>query len=207
MNVLPEEFFKRVDERPDSLYYRRPVETNLLSEQAMRQLRATMPTLLGAPHRVLDLMAGVRSHIGTVDAHVTGLGMNLDELQRNPHVDTPVVHDLNRTKTLPFEDRSFDAALCTVAVQYMTQPVQTFREVGRVLKPGSPFVVAFNARMFEDKAILAWRASDEDAHCRLVTTYFEESGAFADLEVKRMLSEDGDTVVIIRGVAEQPTAA
>lgn len=199
MSVLPDEFFKRLDERPDSLYYRQPVETNLLSDQAMRELRLIMPSLLGDPESVLDLMAGVRSHIGEVGAHVTGLGMNLDELERNPQVDSPVVHDLNRSQTLPFKDRTFDAVVCTVAVQYMIQPVETFREVGRVLKPGGPFVVAFNARMFEDKAILAWRASDENAHCRLVTTYFEESGAFGDLSVDRIHTDD-DTV-IIRGVA------
>lgn len=207
MSALPTEFFKRIDERPDSLYYRRPIETNLLTQGGMEALRAKMPELLGDAQQVLDLMAGLRSHVGQLDAHVTGLGMNLLELERNGDVDTPVVHDLNRTPRLPFEDRVFDAALCTVAVQYMTQPFETFVEVARVLRPGAPFVVAFNARMFEDKAILAWRASDEAAHRRLVWTYFEQTGAFTELHHERLAGHGEDGVDVIVGRAAWSASA
>jgi ubiquinone/menaquinone biosynthesis C-methylase UbiE len=36
-------------------------------------------------------------------------------------------------------DASFDIALCTVSVENLIQPLQGFKEVGRVLKPGVDF--------------------------------------------------------------------
>ena len=54
-----------------------------------------------------------------------------------------MVHDLNREPRLPFGDASFDGVILTVSVQYLTRPVEVFREVGRILRPGGPLVVTF----------------------------------------------------------------
>ncbi len=70
---------------------------------------------------------------------MTVLGMNGYELAANPLADERVVHDLNASSELPFEDHPFDAALCAVSVDYLTRPVEVFREVARVTRPGGPF--------------------------------------------------------------------
>ena len=47
-----------------------------------------------------------------------------------------VVHDLNAEPELPFADASFDAVVCCVSVDYLIRPVEVFRDVARVLRPG-----------------------------------------------------------------------
>ena len=42
---------------------------------------------------------------------------------------------------MPFGDEEFDGAVVTVSVQYMTKPLETFRDVCRVLKPGGRLLV------------------------------------------------------------------
>ncbi|MGH2517779.1 MAG: SAM-dependent methyltransferase, partial [Ktedonobacterales bacterium] len=73
---------------------------------------------------------------------------------------------------------SFDAALCTVSVQYLLHPVAVFRDMARVLRPGAPYAVVFSNRMFWDKAIRAWRERDDQGHIALVRAYFARAGGF-----------------------------
>lgn len=197
MSQLRPEFFRRLDERPDALFYRRPRAASHLDETARRAVRAAYDEILPEGGRVLDLMAGVRSDLGARHAAVVGLGLNADELHANPRVDEAVVFDLNLRPELPFADGVFDGAACTVSVQYMTRPVATFASVARVLRPGAPFAVAFSRRMFEPKAVLAWRASDDAAHLRLVRTYFADSGAFGEVEERHHLPGEGDPVHVL----------
>src|SRR5688500_1952215 len=89
--------------------------------------------------------------------------------------------DLNANTTLPYADASFDAAVCAVSVQYMTRPVEIFRDVGRVLKPGAPFVVAFSNRCFPTKAVAVWLHGTDEQHRALVRDYFERSADWDDV--------------------------
>jgi SAM-dependent methyltransferase len=129
---------------------------------------------------VLDLMSAWRSHLPTEVKYrrVVGLGMNEEEMADNPELDRFVVHNLNSGEPLPFEDNTFDAALCAVSVQYLTRPVETFRETARVLKPGAPFIVTFSNRCFPTKAISLWLHTDEQSHMQIVALYFLASGQF-----------------------------
>src|SRR3989442_9230515 len=108
-----------------------------------------------------------------------GVGLNRDEMRENPQLAQAVVHDLNREPKLPFNDGAFDAALCAVSVQYLTQPVEVFQEVRRTLKRGAPFVVSFSNRCFPEKAVALWRAASDDQHGAIVTAYFAPSGGVA----------------------------
>ena len=65
----------------------------------------------------------------------------LAELAANPQAQARVVHDLNADPQLPFADASFDAAVCCVSVDYLMRPVEVFRDVARVLRPGRAFRV------------------------------------------------------------------
>jgi ubiquinone/menaquinone biosynthesis C-methylase UbiE len=76
----------------------------------------------------------------------------------NPALNDIVVHNVNTNPRLPFEDESFDGAVMTVSVQYLTRPIELFTDVGRVLKPHAPFVVTFSNRMFPTKAVALWQA-------------------------------------------------
>lgn len=192
MTELFPEFFQRQDERPDTLFYEAPREGSHIDEQARSVARAWYSELMPVGGEALDLLAGIESHLPMHLGRVVGLGLNAVELERNPRVDEGVVHDVNADPTLPFEDARFAGVTCTVAVQYLTQPVALFREVARVLEPGAPFVVTFSTRMFPTKAVLAWRASDDAAHHRLVRCYLASAGGFAEPEARRHVPQHGD---------------
>ncbi|MFC1863884.1 class I SAM-dependent methyltransferase, partial [Thermodesulfobacteriota bacterium] len=129
---------------------------------------------------ILDLMAGWDSHIPATlnPSKVVGLGLNRSELENNKALAERVFHDINNDTHLPFQSKYFDIVINTVSVDYMTQPMAVFREVGRVLKPGGLFLVIFSNRMFSEKAVKVWRESDEDERVILVQEFFDESRMF-----------------------------
>ena len=109
-----------------------------------------------------------------------GLGLNQAELDVNPRLDGRIVQNLNRTPQLPFDDAVFDGAALCVSVQYLTQPVAVFAEVGRVLRAGAPLVVTFSNRCFPTKAIAVWQALDAQGHGALVRRYFAAAGIWEE---------------------------
>ena len=191
MNLYPE-FFKRVDERPDELFYQEPRFVTHIDEGAQRAAYRWYSDLLPRGGHVLDLMSSYRSHLPGDLGQVVGLGLNQAELDANPSLSQGIVYDLNRQADLPFASSHFDGVVCTVSVQYMTRPDDTFKAVARVLKPGAPFAVTFSNRMFPTKAVLAWRASDDAAHIRLVKSYFENASLFGETETRFHTPENGD---------------
>lgn len=191
------EFFRRVDERPDAAFYDRPRGSTHLDEAACRYLVELHDALLPASGRILDLMSAARTHLSDRFGPITGLGLCRSELSVNAVLEHEVVFDLNRNEDLPFHDAAFDAAICVASVQYMTRPTDTFAAVARVLTPGAPFVVSFSNRMFPTKAVLAWRASDDAAHIRLVQSYFRRTEAFADAHVRKYVPPSGDPVYTV----------
>ena len=140
---------------------------------------------LGLDGEVLDLMSSWISHFRSAPEHLTVLGMNRSELEANPDASTRVVHDLNADPELPFADGSFDAVVCCVSVDYLVRPIEVFREVARVLRPGGPFVCTFSNRCFPTKAIRGWLATDDDQHCALVAEYFRRAGGWDPPRVQR----------------------
>ena len=51
--------------------------------------------------------------------------------------------------------------------------------MGRVLRPGAPFVVTFSNRCFPTKAVRGWLATDDEGRAGIVTEYFRRAGGFA----------------------------
>lgn len=178
--VLRPEFFQRVDESPDPDFYREPRLVTHIDDAAIASLTRFYGQLIPDDSRVLDLMSSWISHLpeGKPLAGVAGLGMNLVELENNPVLTERIVQDLNANPRLPWEDATFDAAVVTVSIQYLTSPVVVFREVGRVLKPGSPFAVAYSNRCFPTKAVRIWQSLGDRDHAELIALYFRLSGAF-----------------------------
>lgn len=197
MNKLLPEFFHRVDERPDILFYQEPRRVKHIDEAASGAAKALYDELLPAGGQILDLMASYHSHLPDKFSKVVGLGLNLAELSENPIIDEALSYDLNTCGDLPFANEQFDGVVCTVSVQYMTRPDDTFREVARILKPGAPFILSFSNRMFPTKAVLAWRASDDAAHMRLVKSYFAQVPEFGKLCTRCHVPPEGDPLYAI----------
>ena len=92
---------------------------------------------------------------------------------RNKSLHKWIVHDLNKDPALPLMPQSFDYVLNTVSVDYLTDPIAVFNNVGRVLKPGGLFIIIFSNRYFEPKVTSIWRRSSETERVALVETWLE----------------------------------
>ncbi len=182
-NAFPANYFRRYDESDDHDFYRYPRLTAHIDEQACAAVQRLFREELPPNGQVLDLMSSYVSHVPAdlPVSRLVGLGMNEDEMRLNEQLDEYLVQDLNENPVLPFDAASFDGAVCTVSVQYLTQPVAVFAEVGRVLKPGAPFIVTFSNRCFPSKAVHIWVTTGDNQHATLVQRYFEHSGAFTDI--------------------------
>jgi SAM-dependent methyltransferase len=180
--------FSRQDEADDANFYALPRMVIHLDEKAVARVkdivRRCMPPINA---RVLDLMSSFRSHLPEDRPYreIIGLGMNATEMQANPQLNRFVVHDLNKLPQLPFGTGYFDAVVNIVSVQYLTQPIQVFREVARVLRPGGVSIVIFSDRMFPTKSVRIWRENDDEDHISLVQEYHRLSGGFTDIKVER----------------------
>ena len=80
--------------------------------------------------------------------------MNEAELARNPVLTEFTVRDLNDDPQLPYEDNSFDVVTNAVSVDYLNKPVEVFKEMHRVLKPGGRAIMSFSNRCFPTKGML-----------------------------------------------------
>ncbi len=181
---LPE-FFRREDEEDDGLFYTEPRLVVHIDEHAIAALGQYFIRVLPQNGVLLDLMSSWRSHLPEAlpIRKLVGLGLNSTEMAENPQLGESVIHDLNSDPELPFEDRSFDAALVTVSIQYMIRPVEVFSQVNRVLREGAKFHVIYSNRMFSAKAIWIWRALDDARRAQLVGSYFAQSEGWEDIHV------------------------
>ncbi|MBV8138258.1 MAG: methyltransferase domain-containing protein [Deltaproteobacteria bacterium] len=184
-DTFPAEFFRRIDETDDELFYSQPRRVVHIDDGAIRKVGQIFARLLPQGGAILDLMSSWRSHVPDQvrPARLVGLGMNRPEMEDNPALTEIVIHNLNQNPLLPFADSEFDGAVVTVSIQYMTRPVEIFRGVGKVLKPGAPFIVSFSNRMFPTKAVAIWHSLGEFDRVRLVSRYFQESRNFENMEV------------------------
>lgn len=94
----------------------------------------------------LDIGAGRRVHGGWVGpssedlvsrvAYLAGCDVSRDVLT-HPHLHDARVAD---AASLPWQSESFDLVSANMVVEHLSDPSRVFREVYRVLKPGSAFV-------------------------------------------------------------------
>jgi hypothetical protein len=205
MSDFPNGFFRRTDETPDPVFYGPRRLVTHIDDRAIAAVGAVYQRL-GVGGRVLDLMSSWVSHFRTPPPSLTVLGMNAAELDANSSASARVVHDLNVSPELPFEEATFDAATCCVSVDYLVRPVEVFRSVCRVLVPGGPFVVTFSNRCFPTKAIHGWLASDDEGHVQIVAEYFRRAGGWS--EPQAMLATPphtaGDPLYAVWATTQRP---
>ena len=183
MSRLPAEAFRRYDETPDEEFYETPRFVTHIDDRAIAAVTQLYREHFPPDGAILDLMSSWVSHLPPEVTYrrVVGLGMNEVELKENPRLDEYVVQNLNRNLRLPFGDGEFDGAGICVSIDYLIQPVEVLREVGRVLKAASPLIVTFSNRCFADKAVAVWLQLDDQCRVRLVEACLREAGNFENV--------------------------
>ena len=174
---FPNGFFDRADEAADPWFYEVPRLVTHIDDGAIAAVGALYAEL-GVEGDVLDLMSSWVSHLTSPPRRLTVLGMNRHELEANATAAERIVHDLNADPRLPLDDESIDDVVCCVSVDYLTRPVEVFRDVARVLRPGGRFVCTFSNRVFPTKAIRGWLMTDEHDRPQIVAEYFRRSLVF-----------------------------
>lgn len=176
--------YARPDDAADQVFYETPRITAHIDSRAQRTVGDCYAGYIPPEGDVLDLMSSANSNLHPEQryATLTGLGMNAAEMAANDRLTDCVIADLNSDRPLPFADARFDAAICTVSIDYLTDPVRVIREVGRVLRPGAPFAITFSNRWFPPKVTRLWTELNPFEQTGLVVSYFEATGRFDNLE-------------------------
>lgn len=182
--------FARYDESEDTIFYDTPRIVTHIDDAAIRSLTKfydqTFPPSGNDNVAVLDICSSWISHYpkGYTAGRVAGLGMNAEELKRNSALTEYAVKDLNKDPKLPYEDNSFDVITNAVSVDYLTRPLEVFREMHRCLKPGGVAIMSFSNRCFPTKAIAVWTQTGDLDHIWIVGSYFHYAGGFEPPQAK-----------------------
>jgi hypothetical protein len=202
-DTLNPNFFRRMDETDDELFYESPRFVVHIDDGAIEAVGEIYASRLPEGGAILDLMSSWRSHIpaSVRPSRLVGIGLNRAEMEDNPALTEVIVHNVNREARLPLPDETFDGVVMTVSIQYITRPIEVFAEVGRVLKPGRPFIVTFSNRMFPTKAIALWQQAGGDQRVAIAMRYFADSGVFENIEVFDRSRREGPPSDPVWGVA------
>ncbi|XP_057518151.1 uncharacterized protein LOC130799032 isoform X1 [Amaranthus tricolor] len=179
-----EEDFQRYDESSDTVFYDSPRFVTHIDDYAIAALTKyyskVFPTSNTPGVSMLDMCSSWVSHFpkGYKQERIVGMGMNEEELKRNPVLTEYIVQDLNVNPKLPFEDNSFDIITNVVSVDYLTKPLEVFKEMQRILKPGGLAIMSFSNRCFWTKAISIWTSTGDADHILIVGAYFHYAGGF-----------------------------
>ena len=197
---LPAAAFDKMDRDADALFYAQPRFVTHIDDGAIAAVTRVYREVLPAGGAVLDLMSSWVSHLPEDVAYgaVVGQGMNAEELAANKRLSRWFVRDLNVDPVLPLTDGTFDGVCLCVSVQYLQRPVEVFREVVRVLRPGGVFVVSFSNRCFPTKAVAVWQALAGADQQRLVSAYMRAAG-FGEVTAREWAPEDGDPLWVVVG--------
>ncbi|PIA64345.1 hypothetical protein AQUCO_00100096v1 [Aquilegia coerulea] len=179
-----DEDFQRFDESPDTVFYETPRFVTHIDDPAIAALTKYYSKVFPPSNTpgvsLLDLCSSWVSHFpkGYKQERVVGMGMNEEELKRNPVLTEYVVQDLNKDPKLPFEDNSFDVITNVVSVDYLNKPIDVFKEMYRILKPGGLAIMSFSNRCFWTKAISIWTSTGDAEHAMIVGSYFHYAGGY-----------------------------
>ncbi|KAJ6812867.1 uncharacterized protein M6B38_146025 [Iris pallida] len=179
-----DEDFSRYDESPDNFFYSEPRFVTHIDDPAIAALTKYYSKVFPPSNTpgvsLLDLCSSWVCHYpaGYRQDRIVGMGMNEEELKRNPVLTEYIVQDLNLDPKLPFDDNSFDVITNVVSVDYLTKPIDVFKEMQRILKPGGLSIISFSNRCFWTKAISIWTSTGDADHAWIVGAYFHYAGGF-----------------------------
>lgn len=176
----------RDDDSDDLLYHREPRLVHHLDETARYNVRSLYGRLLKPHYHILDLMSSWESHIpkSLHSCRVDGLGLNEQELQANGRLSGYLIHDLNKEPKLPYENDSFDAAVCTVSIEYLSRPQEVLSELTRIIRPDGILVITVSERWFPGKQIHPWADLHPFERQSVVMNYLLDQGKFEDINTE-----------------------
>ncbi|MEH6456680.1 MAG: class I SAM-dependent methyltransferase [Cocleimonas sp.] len=154
-----------------------------LDSIAIEEITKLHSELLPKYSKVLDLMSGESSFLNDdyEAGLLSGIGTNEEALNANQRLDTYQLQDLNTNVVLPFEDNSFDDAICTLAIETLTDPLEVMKEIARVINPEGKFIITFSNNNFPDQAISLWSQLHPFERTQLVLEYFRQTGLFKEI--------------------------
>ena len=198
-----EEDFRRQDETSDSLFYGSERFVHHIDDGARAALTKYYKENIAKGSDVLDICSSWVSHYPTdlKLGRVAGLGMVRGEMKENSQLTEFTVKDLNIDPQLPYEENSFDVVTCVVSADYLTQPLQVFREISRVLRPGGKAIVSQSNRCFPTKAINIWLNTNDLEHVFIIGAYFHYTNSFHPPVSKDISPMFGDPMYIIEAIS------
>ncbi|KAI4991036.1 hypothetical protein ZWY2020_039407 [Hordeum vulgare] len=126
----------------DTEFYLAPRFVTHIDDQAIRALTKyylqALPPSNTHGVAILDMCSswvGEPLSSGYKQENIVGMGMNEDELKKNPVLTEYVLQDLNLNPKLHFDDNTFDVITNVVSVDYLTKPMDIFKEMRRILEP------------------------------------------------------------------------
>ncbi|KAI0996707.1 hypothetical protein K3495_g11476 [Podosphaera aphanis] len=190
------EDFDRQEISPDISWYSYPRFVQHVDDKAESILTDYYAQKIKSEHNVVDIGSSWVSHLpkDLKLNSLVGYGLNKEELERNPHLTEYYVKDLNSTPSLEeIENESVDIVLCSLCIDYLTQPIPLFQEMRRILKPGGKVHIVFNDRYFPTKVFRKWVQMDNPQRRRWIGGYFWASGDWVDVE-EVLLIDDSNLV-------------
>ena len=178
--------FQTENEEDDRLFYESTRFVDYVDSVASDNISEIYSRFLDSGMKVLDLMSGGASHLpeDRPSIELTGLGLNDEELNKNDALDHRKIHDLNQNPNLPFEDQQFDLVICSLSIEYLTQPKEIFKDITRVLKPGAHLIITFSDRWLAQKVTRIWEMLYAFERTGLVTDFFKSTGRFENLSTE-----------------------
>jgi hypothetical protein len=207
--------FKRLDEAPDTEFYKFPKLVYHIDEGAVSALTRYYDAQIPDGSDVLDICSSWVSHFPrdfpTRMKSLVGVGISEIELACNDQLSRHVAQDLNQNPKLPFPDRSFDCVTCVVSFDYLTRPLEVMKEVERVLRPGGQVILSQSNRCFFTKAVGVWtRDMSDAAHLRVLGTYVHFAGGLDEpraLDISPRGPGTNDPMFIVKSTRPRRAAA
>ncbi|HVU06746.1 MAG TPA: class I SAM-dependent methyltransferase [Candidatus Paceibacterota bacterium] len=164
----------------------------VVNDEDSYQSQVVLPYILRliTPKRgdnILDLACGQGffSHaLAAEGARVTGVDIapELIDIARTHAMHNQEFFVSSADDLRAFRDKSFDAALCILAIQNIESMGKAFKEVARVLKTGGKFVLVLNHPAFRIPNKSSWGFDEKtNSQYRRVDEYVSESRSAIDM--------------------------
>lgn len=123
---------------------------------------------------------------------ITSLNFKPSNTYEDTIISTTIFQDLNKNTAIPLANEVFDAAVLNVDLGILSRPIEVYREVARLLKPGGFFVTTFIHPFFSKAMTRMWATGFDHDHIVLADSFFEYSNAFTKAEGRTVFkTEDG----------------
>lgn len=192
-----------IDSLDDQMFYLMPKFVHHAADDSRAALTKYYSCILQSSknNAVLDLCSSFTSHYPPdwKASRCVAIGLNPFELMANPSKTEWTIQNLNTNPKLPYEDCTFDTITNSLSVDYMTRPIELFKECYRVLKPGGLAAMAFTNRCFPTKIVPIWAEPFTDRnHVKIVMNYFHFSDSWEELALVDVSPSLRDPMYIVQ---------